>query len=54
MTESNCSLRQRAEPRREQVDLHEVVDDALKTMPPEWVDGDEEAVEALLEKLLRR
>jgi hypothetical protein len=32
----------------------EVVDDALKSMPAAWVDGDEEAVEALLEKLLRR
>jgi hypothetical protein len=32
----------------------EVVDDALKGLPPSWVEGDEEAVEALLEKLMRR
>jgi hypothetical protein len=32
----------------------EVVDDALKQLPPEWVDGDEANVESLLTKLLRR
>ena len=32
----------------------EVVDDALKTLPAQWVEGDEEPVEALLEKLMRR
>jgi hypothetical protein len=32
----------------------EVIDDALKAIPSQWVEGDEDAVEALLEKLARR
>jgi hypothetical protein len=32
----------------------EVLDDALKQIPPQWLEGDEEALEALLEKLARR
>jgi hypothetical protein len=32
----------------------EVVDEALKQIPPEWLDGDEAALEALLEKLMSR
>ena len=32
----------------------EVVDQAYKQAPPEWIAGDEEAFEQLLEKLLRR
>ncbi|MBI4876569.1 MAG: hypothetical protein HY822_18180 [Acidobacteria bacterium] len=32
----------------------EVLDDALKRIPPEWVEGDEEALEQLLERLLER
>ncbi len=32
----------------------EVVDDALKQLPPEWLDGDEEALEQLLTKLMAR
>ncbi len=32
----------------------DVVDQAYKQMPPEWIKGDEEAFEKLLEKLLRR
>jgi len=32
----------------------EVVDDALKSLPGQWTQGDEDAVEALLEKLMRR
>ena len=32
----------------------EVVDDALKQLPPEWVEGDEEALDKLLTKLMAR
>jgi len=32
----------------------EVVDDALKQLPPEWLDGDEEALDQLLTKLMAR
>jgi hypothetical protein len=32
----------------------EVIDQALKQLPPEWLEGDEEAFERLMEKLLRR
>lgn len=32
----------------------EVIDDALKQAPPEWIDGDEEALDKLLLKLLAR
>lgn len=32
----------------------EVIDDALKSLPPDWISGEEEMVEALLEKLMRR
>ncbi len=32
----------------------EVIDDALKGLPPQWLEGDEENVVALLEKLMRR
>lgn len=32
----------------------EVCDDALKTIPSAWLEGDEPAAEALLEKLMRR
>ncbi len=32
----------------------EVVDDALKTIPGSWTEGDEDALRALMEKLLRR
>ena len=32
----------------------EVVDQALKQVPPEWLDGDESALEALLTKLMSR
>jgi len=32
----------------------EVVDDACRRIPPEWLEGDEEALEALLSALLRR
>ncbi len=32
----------------------EVVDDAWKQIPPEWIEGDEGAVENLLERLMRR
>lgn len=32
----------------------EVMDDALKTLPAQWTEGDEDSVEALLEKLMRR
>jgi hypothetical protein len=32
----------------------EVIDQAYKQAPPEWIEGDEEAFEQLLEKLLRR
>jgi hypothetical protein len=32
----------------------EVVDEAFKQIPPEWIAGDEDALESLLEKLLRR
>lgn len=32
----------------------EVMDDALKSIPPQWIEGEEDAVEALLEKLMRR
>ena len=32
----------------------EVLDDALKRIPPEWVEGDEDAVEALLARLVAR
>jgi hypothetical protein len=31
-----------------------VVDDALKSLPPQWISGEEEQIEALLEKLMRR
>jgi hypothetical protein len=32
----------------------EVVDDAWKQVPPRWIEGDEDALEKLLERLLRR
>src|SRR5579884_4081366 len=32
----------------------EVVDDALKQLPPEWMEGDEEPLDALLRKLMNR
>ena len=32
----------------------EVVDQAYKQIPPEWIEGDEEALEKLLDQLLRR
>jgi hypothetical protein len=32
----------------------EVIDDGLKQLPPEWLDGDEDVLEALLDKLLKR
>jgi hypothetical protein len=32
----------------------EVVDQAVKQIPPAWLEGDEEALERLLEQLLRR
>lgn len=32
----------------------EVVDEAVRTIPPQWFDGDESQVEDLLEKLMRR
>jgi hypothetical protein len=32
----------------------EVLDKALRKMPPEWIDGDESALERMLEVLLRR
>jgi hypothetical protein len=32
----------------------EVVDEAFRQIPPEWLEGAEEACEALLERLLRR
>jgi len=32
----------------------EVVDTALKQVPPEWLDGDESALEGLLTKLMTR
>ncbi|HLY16503.1 MAG TPA: HipA family kinase [Bryobacteraceae bacterium] len=32
----------------------EIVDQALRRIPPEWLEGDEEQFEQLLEKLLRR
>jgi hypothetical protein len=32
----------------------EVVDDAVKQLPPEWVEGDEEALDKLLTKLMAR
>ncbi|MEN6536733.1 MAG: HipA family kinase [Bryobacteraceae bacterium] len=32
----------------------EVVDEAVRTIPPQWFDGDESQIEALLEKLMRR
>lgn len=32
----------------------ETVDQAFRQVPPEWLDGDEDALESLLEKLLRR
>jgi hypothetical protein len=32
----------------------EVVDDALKQLPPQWLDGDEEALDQLLTKLMAR
>ena len=32
----------------------EVVDDAVKGLPPEWVEGDEEALDKLLTKLMAR
>jgi hypothetical protein len=32
----------------------EVVDQALKQIPPQWLEGDEEALEALLNKLMSR
>jgi len=32
----------------------EVVDQAMKQLPPEWVEGDEDALEALLAKLMAR
>jgi hypothetical protein len=31
-----------------------VVDDAIKSMPPEWIDGDEDHLAGLMERLLRR
>jgi hypothetical protein len=31
-----------------------MIDQAYKQAPPEWIAGDEEAFEQLLEKLLRR
>jgi hypothetical protein len=44
------------EPWLEQVTCfpEEVVDQAWKQIPPQWFDGDESALEELLEKLLRR
>ena len=32
----------------------DVVDEACKQIPPQWLNGDEDALEQLLEKLLRR
>ena len=32
----------------------EVIDEALRSIPPAWVDGDRDALEALMEKLMRR
>jgi hypothetical protein len=32
----------------------EVVDDALKRVPPQWIDGEESELEALLERLMSR
>ena len=32
----------------------EMIDQAYKQMPPEWIEGEEEAFEQLLERLLRR
>jgi hypothetical protein len=32
----------------------EIVDQALKQIPPEWLEGDELALEALLTKLMTR
>jgi hypothetical protein len=32
----------------------EVVDDALKSLPRQWMDGDDDKLEELMEKLLRR
>ena len=32
----------------------EVMDEALKRVPPQWLNGDEDALEALLERLARR
>lgn len=32
----------------------EVVDEALRSIPPEWLEGSEDACQALLERLLRR
>lgn len=32
----------------------EIVDEACRQIPPEWLDGDEEACDALLSRLLRR
>jgi hypothetical protein len=32
----------------------EVVDQAYKQVPPEWLEGDEEAFERMLERLMRR
>jgi hypothetical protein len=32
----------------------EIVDQACRQIPPEWIDGDEEALERLLDQLLRR
>ena len=31
-----------------------VIDQAVKQIPPEWIEGDEEALEALLDRLMRR
>lgn len=32
----------------------EVIDDALKSLPPQWLDGDDESLNRLLERLLKR
>jgi hypothetical protein len=32
----------------------EIVDQAMRKIPPEWLDGEEDQFEQLLEKLLRR
>jgi hypothetical protein len=32
----------------------EVIDDALRTLPPEWLNGDSDALDGVLEKLMQR